>query len=77
MTTRPIWTSAAIAAFLAGDEPCHTCHGHGRITVTSDHDRRTCPSCRGAGVPITPREAYATGLTRHEWKARRQIAGRA
>ena len=73
MTTRPIWTSHALAAFLAGDEPCHACHGHGRIQVTGPRDNRVCPSCRGAGVPLSVKEAYDAGFTLTEWKAARQI----
>ena len=78
MLTRPIWTSHARAAFLAGDEPCYTCGGHGRIQVTGPRDNRVCPSCRGAGVPLSIKAAFDAGFTLHEWKAARQTTrGRA
>lgn len=62
MITRPIWTSHAMAAFLAGDEPCHTCGGHGRIQVAGPRDMRTCPACRGHGVRPARRQVVRAHL---------------
>jgi DnaJ-class molecular chaperone len=75
MLTKPIWTSYAIAAHLAGDEPCDECGGHGRVRR---HGRiSTCPSCGGHGVPMTLKAAFDLGLSRGEWKVARQISRRA
>jgi DnaJ-class molecular chaperone len=75
MLTRPLWTSHAIAAHLAGDEPCDDCGGHGRVRR---HGRiSTCPACRGSGVPLSIKGALDLGFGLHEWKARRQIVRRA
>jgi DnaJ-class molecular chaperone len=70
MTTRPLWTRNAIVAYLADEPTCNTCHGSGR----DDGGRRgSCRSCRGAGVPLTTRQALDAGMSRSEWKAHRQV----
>jgi DnaJ-class molecular chaperone len=74
MLTRPLWTSHAIAAHLAGDEPCDDCGGHGRVRR---HGRiSTCPTCGGSGVPVTLRAAFDLGFSRDDWKVARQITRR-
>ena len=59
MTDRQsILTRDAWVAILAGELPCDTCDGRGRIPRVGKHGTRACPACFGKGVPRTPRIAY-------------------
>ena len=71
MTTRPIWTRYAIAAFAAGDEPCIDCGGHGRIRTPRGPS--ACETCAGSGIPLSIKEAFDLGFSRDGWKVARQI----
>jgi DnaJ-class molecular chaperone len=74
MITKPLWTTRAIAAYCAGDEPCTDCGGRGRV---QRHGRiESCPTCLGSGVPLSIKEAFDLGFSRDEWKVARQIVTR-
>ena len=68
-----VWTTQAVIAMLAGDPVCDTCAGHGRIEVTGPRDHRVCPACGGRGVPRSLRDFAYDGITRHQYKAYRQV----
>lgn len=73
MTIRKVlFTRDAVIAMLCDEDVCSHCRGRGRIEVTSARDTRTCPMCRGAGVPLE--RAIARTIERTERKATREVS---